>query len=217
MPVDTEQASGMDATVPADSEQCDDMEDRRIMGDNEISRIREFAVRYGFYIIPNNLWYHIAKESEAYRIECISSVAAAQHAKQLEALAKDPTKKVQSLEVLIEKLTKTRSIKVHDILHIVGLLIARWSCGHTDGLDKHWLTKEDGAISRGTFSRYMTRDRFTIILRYLHFQSSSVEHGHFGEDIGWARISFDEGTIPNRSKVNPVRGYNKDKPHKYGT
>ncbi|POM70224.1 Hypothetical protein PHPALM_13367 [Phytophthora palmivora] len=60
-----------------------------------------------FYFIPKKLWYHIAKESEAYCIDCIPSVAAAQHAKQLQAHAKDPTKNVQSLEVLIEKLTKT--------------------------------------------------------------------------------------------------------------
>ncbi|GMF14491.1 unnamed protein product [Phytophthora fragariaefolia] len=78
-----------------------------------------------FYFIPKKLWYHIAKESEAYRIKCIPSVSAAQHAKQLEAHAKDPTNNVQSLEVLIEKLTKTRSIKAHEILHVVGLLIAR--------------------------------------------------------------------------------------------
>ncbi|POM60425.1 hypothetical protein PHPALM_30723 [Phytophthora palmivora] len=31
------------------------------------------------------------------------------------------------------------------------------------------------------------------------------------------RVSFDEGTIPNRSQFNPIRVYNKDKPHKYGT
>ncbi|GMG17619.1 unnamed protein product [Phytophthora fragariaefolia] len=184
-----------------------------------------------FYFIPKKLWYHIAKESEAYRIECIPSVAAAQHAKQLEAHAKDPTKNVQSLEVLIEKLTKTRSIKAHEILHVVGLLIARSLCRHTDGLDQHWRTEEDGAIPRGTFGRYMTRDRFTTILRYLHFQSSSAEVPT--TDRAWkvrpilqtlqrtfrrgyrlgARISFDEGTIPNRSKFNPVRVYNKDKPH----
>ncbi|KAI9982002.1 hypothetical protein PInf_009790 [Phytophthora infestans] len=30
-------------------------------------------------------------------------------------------------------------------------------------------------------------------------------------------VSFDEDTIPNRSQYNPIRVYNKDKPHKYGT
>ncbi|POM63922.1 Hypothetical protein PHPALM_20618, partial [Phytophthora palmivora] len=316
--VDTEQAGGMDATVPADTEQGDDMEDsvatntdqdtavltnaeisldafdsphfidamraKRLFGpvdaddvnisenllvpEEEVESVSDpvdapvdlsdsfeskvesddefedgssefaqddMAMRAMAATGWEKRWYHIAKESEAYRIKCIPSVPAAQHAKQIEALAKDPTKKVQSLEVLIEKLTKTRSIKAHEILYIVGLLIARSLCGHTDGLDKHWRTEGDGAIPRGTFSRYMTRDRFTTILRYLHFQSSSVEVPT--TDRAWkvrpvlqtlerafrrgyrlgSRISFDEGTIPNRSKFNPVRVYNKDKPHKYGT
>ncbi|POM67384.1 LOW QUALITY PROTEIN: Hypothetical protein PHPALM_16635 [Phytophthora palmivora] len=172
-----------------------------------------------FYFIPKKLWYHIAKD-------CTTRQA---------AYAKDPIKNVQSLEVLIEKLTKTRSIKAHEVLHVVGLLIARSLCSHMDGLDQHWRTEEDGAIPRGTSGRYMTRDRFTTILRYLHFQSSSAEVPT--TDRAWkvrpilqtlqrtfrrgyrlgARISFDEGTIPNRSKFNPVRVYNKDKPHKYGT
>ncbi|OWZ07084.1 hypothetical protein PHMEG_00020569 [Phytophthora megakarya] len=30
------------------------------------------------------------------------------------------------------------------------------------------------------------------------------------------RISFDGGTIPNRSQFNPVRVFNKDRPHRYG-
>ncbi|POM69866.1 Hypothetical protein PHPALM_13809 [Phytophthora palmivora] len=172
-----------------------------------------------FYFIPKKLWYHIAKD-------CTTRQA---------AYAKDPIKNVQSLEVLIEKLTKTRSIKAHEVLHVVGLLIARSLCSHMDGLDQHWRTEEDGAIPWGTFGRYMTRDRFTTILRYLHFQNSSAEVPT--TDRAWKvrpilqtlqrtfrrgyrlgeRISFDEGTIPNRSKFNPVRVYNKDKPHKYGT
>eukprot|EP00644_Phytophthora_capsici_P000738 jgi/Phyca11/109016/e_gw1.16.664.1 len=118
------------------------------------------------------LWYHIAKESEAYRVECIESVAKSQRTKQLEIQAKDPTKTVQPLEALKEKLQKTKPIKAHEILHVIGLLVARSLCSHTDGLDKHWQTDEDGAIPRGTFNRYMTRDRFNTIMRYLHFTSN---------------------------------------------
>ncbi|ETN14351.1 hypothetical protein PPTG_22233 [Phytophthora nicotianae INRA-310] len=105
----------------------------------------------------------------------------------------------------------------------------------THGLENHWSTREDGAVPRGTFSRYMKRDRFKMITRYLHFASNNAEAA--SKDKAWKvrpvlqvlektfcrgyrlgpQISFDEGTIPNRSKFNPVRVYNKDKPHKYGT
>ncbi|KAE9205961.1 hypothetical protein PF005_g13198 [Phytophthora fragariae] len=30
-------------------------------------------------------------------------------------------------------------------------------------------------------------------------------------------ISFDEATLPSRSRFNPMRQFNKDKPHKWGT
>ncbi|POM69925.1 Hypothetical protein PHPALM_13741, partial [Phytophthora palmivora] len=81
----------------------------------------------------------------------------------------------------------------------------------------------------------MKRDRFKTITRYLHFASNASSTA--ATDKAWkvrpvlqviektfrrgyrlgARVSFDEGTIPNRCKFNPFRVYNKDKPHKYGT
>ncbi|KAE9282244.1 hypothetical protein PR003_g27457 [Phytophthora rubi] len=188
-----------------------------------------------FYFLPKQLWFRIADETETYRMECISTEAEKQRAKQLDAQVKDPNKTVLPLEVLESKLEKTKPIQAHEILRVVGLLIARSLCSHMDGLEKHWQTDEDGAIPRGTFNRFITRDRFKTITRYLHFESNSV--GESTEDKAWKvrpvlqalektfrrgyrlgpRISFDEGTIPNRSKFNPIRVYNKDYPHKYGT
>ncbi|KAE9276744.1 hypothetical protein PR003_g28979 [Phytophthora rubi] len=177
----------------------------------------------------------IADETGTYRMECISTGAEKQRAKQLDAQVKDLNKTVLPLEVLEAKLKKTKPIQAHDFLHVVGLLIARSLCSHMDGLEKHWQTDEDGAIPRGTFNRFITRDRFKTITRYLHFECNSVDEST--EDKVWKvrpvlqalektfrrgyrlgpRITFDEGTIPNKSKFNPIRVYNKDKPHMYGT
>ncbi|POM69260.1 Hypothetical protein PHPALM_14472 [Phytophthora palmivora] len=82
------------------------------------------------------------------------------------------------------------------------------------------------------FGRYMKRDCFKIITYYLHFSSDTsigaaadktwkvrpvlqtIEKAfRRGYGLG-ARISFDIGTIPNRSKCNPM---SKAKPHNYGT
>ncbi|ETP27065.1 hypothetical protein F441_00386 [Phytophthora nicotianae CJ01A1] len=188
-----------------------------------------------FYFLPKALWVHIASESDAYRVECIPAVAEMIRKKQLDAQAKDPSRTVQPIADITSKLERVKPIKPHEILHVVGLLAARTLCSHTDGLEKHWSAREDGAFSRGTFSRYMKRERFRIITRYLHFASNST--GGAAHDKAWkvrpvlqavektfrrgyrlgARVSFDEGTIPNRSQFNPIRVYNKDKPHKYGT
>ncbi|ETO75572.1 hypothetical protein F444_08877 [Phytophthora nicotianae P1976] len=151
-----------------------------------------------FYFLPKKMRFAIAKESNAYREECIPAVAKAQRGKQLQAQRRDPLKSVQPLEVLEEKMRK------------------------------------DGAVPRGTFSRYMKRERFRLVTRYLHFTKNDPAAA--ATDKAWKvrpilqvlektfrrgyrlgpRISFDEGTISNRSKFNPVRVYN-EKPHKCGT
>ncbi|POM66722.1 Hypothetical protein PHPALM_17369 [Phytophthora palmivora] len=188
-----------------------------------------------FYFLPKVLWLHIADKSNEYRLGRIPVDAEKIRMKQLDAQAKDPSKRVQPLADITSQLERVKPIKPHEVLHVIGLLVARTLCSHTDGLEKHWGTREDGAVPRGTFGRYMKRERFRIITRYLQFASKPT--GLSARDKAWrvrpiiqavektfrrgyrlgARVSFDEGTIPNRSQFNPIRVYNKDKPHKYGT
>lgn len=188
-----------------------------------------------FYFLPKALWVRITDETNAYRLHCIPSIAEKTRLRQLAAHDKDPQKQVQSLEEIKAKLQRVKPVQVHEIIHVVGLLVARTLCGHTDGLSKHWSTRDDGAVPRGTFGRYMKRDRFKMITRFLHFASGTTVPA--SGDKAWkvrpilqtiettfrrgyrmgAKVSFDEGTIPNRSQFNPIRVYNKDKPHKYGT
>ncbi|KAE9157505.1 hypothetical protein PF005_g32804, partial [Phytophthora fragariae] len=112
-----------------------------------------------FYFLPKQLWFRMADETETYHMECISTDAEKRRAKQLDAQVKHLNKTVLPLEVLEAQLKKTKPIQAHEILQVVGLLIARSLCSHMDGLEKHWQTDEDGAIPRGTFNRFITRDR----------------------------------------------------------
>ncbi|KAI9985853.1 hypothetical protein PInf_024633 [Phytophthora infestans] len=52
-----------------------------------------------------------------------------------------------------------------------------------DGLAKHLSTDEDGAVPRGTFSRFMNRYRFVAILKFLHFNNN--EQGGVLVDTAW--------------------------------
>ncbi|POM62848.1 hypothetical protein PHPALM_27941 [Phytophthora palmivora] len=141
--------------------------------------------------------------------------------KQLDAQTKDPSKRVQPLADITSQLERAKPIKPHEVLHVIGLLVARTLCSHADGLEKHCGTREDGAVPRETFGRYTKRERFLIVTRYLQFASKPT--GFSARDKAWRvrpiiqAVGFDEGTIPNHSQVNPIRVYNKDKPHKYGT
>ncbi|KAJ0407209.1 hypothetical protein ATCC90586_004521 [Pythium insidiosum] len=100
---------------------------------------------------------------------------------------------------------------------------------------RHWSTQEDGAVPRGTFGRFMSRSRFEDIVRFLHFNNNS-DTNHL-RDRAWKvrpvlqvvektfrrgfllgkTISFDEGMVGSRHRMNPMRVYMKGKPTKWGT
>ncbi|ETL85072.1 hypothetical protein L917_15263, partial [Phytophthora nicotianae] len=118
-----------------------------------------------------------AAESEAYRKQCIPAIAEKTRERQLAALARDPKKTVDDLNAIVDKLERHKPIREHEILHVLGLLVARTLCGHTDDLAKHWTVSEDGAVPRGTFGRYTKRERFRTITWFLHFTSFGSEGG----------------------------------------
>ncbi|ETI57225.1 hypothetical protein F443_00440 [Phytophthora nicotianae P1569] len=157
---------------------------------------------------PNELWIRIADETNRYRQQSIGAVAASGRAKMLARQAQDPRVSVPSLEDYEDKLNKFKRVQAHE---------------------HHWCTDEDGAIPRGTFSRFMKRDRFEFIVQFMHFNNNADEAWKIrpvlqadertfrrGYRLGKV-ISFDEGMMPNRSKFNPMGVYMPDKPSKYGT
>lgn len=147
----------------------------------------------------------------------------------------DPWKAVPSLAYIEQELRRFKSIQPHELVHLIGLLVACSIAPVHDGLAKHWALVEDGAVPRGTFSRYMKRSRFETVTRFLHFNDN--EDTRAASDKAWKIrpllqtvektfwrgyrlgkcISFDEGMIPNRSRFNPMKVYMKDKPSKWGT
>ncbi|GMF19799.1 unnamed protein product [Phytophthora fragariaefolia] len=102
-------------------------------------------------------------------------------------------------------------------------------------LANHWKTLEGGAIPRGCFGKFMTRDRFMHISRNLHCRSNHDPRA--AKDRAWklrpvidalqnrfaagftppAIMAFDEAMSPSRSTFNRMRVYIKDKPHNWGT
>ncbi|GMF61776.1 unnamed protein product [Phytophthora fragariaefolia] len=220
--------------VELDSEYDDEAETFR-QDDDEMRSLerdiygQEHCGKATFYRIS---LHDVANESEAYRKECIPPIAQKTRQQQLDSQAKDPKKAVDDLDI-IDRLEMQKPIKEYEILHVIGLLVDRTLCGHTDGPEKHWTVGKDGAVPRVTFGRYMKRDRFRMITRFLPFTRCKGQTNdkafkirpilqviektfRRGYRLGPV-VSFDEGTIPNRSQYIPIRVYNKDKHHKYGT
>jgi hypothetical protein len=105
----------------------------------------------------------------------------------------------------------------HEIVRFIGLLVARAPEICRESPSRSWVTKVEGALSRGTFGQFLSRDSFIDIARYLHFNDNAkqAESGDRafklrqvlqvlqktffrGYRLG-VRISFDEGMVPMRT------------------
>ncbi|KAE8957236.1 hypothetical protein PR002_g31229 [Phytophthora rubi] len=142
---------------------------------------------------------------------------------------------VYSVEEYKAKLKRKNAIQPHEIVRFIGLLVARALELRRESPSRHWITKVEGALSRGTFGQFLSRDRFKDIARYLHFNDNSkqaesgdrafkirlvlqaLQKTFFREYRLGGRISFDEGMVPMRHRRNPMRQYMRMKPNKWGT
>ncbi len=186
-----------------------------------------------FFFMPKALWKDVARESNRYEMQTRKErirqmgVRLRQKYSREEAATKfaDQQRQIVSFE----------SILPHEILIMMGLLIARSLCPMRTGLEHHWSSFQTGAIPSGTWSRYMSRQRFRNISRFLHFTDNN--HPMAKKDRAWKIrsvvdtlqatfmrgltigrwIAFDEMVIPSKSSRNAIRIYLKNKPHKFGT
>ncbi|OWZ11268.1 LOW QUALITY PROTEIN: hypothetical protein PHMEG_00015733 [Phytophthora megakarya] len=145
---------------------------------------------------------------------------------------KTPGKTTQ--EQFMNKESKKPDIKPHEVLHVLGLLLARMLNTHRRRFGDHWSRHGVGAVARGTFNEWMSCNLFEHVLA-LHFTINADVPA--STDRAWKLrsvvdifqktfprgyktppvISFDKGIIPTRNRKNPTRQYLKAKPHKWDT
>ncbi|EGZ19567.1 hypothetical protein PHYSODRAFT_364141, partial [Phytophthora sojae] len=122
-----------------------------------------------FYFLQPQLWEDIAAESTDYFSANIDERVEGQHAKQVARERKHPEYKAKSQEAIHEDVLKAPPIESRELCVFIGLLIARSVAPNKEKLANHWKTRKEGAIPRGCFGCFMTRDRFMHISRNLHF------------------------------------------------
>ncbi|ETN15516.1 hypothetical protein PPTG_06780 [Phytophthora nicotianae INRA-310] len=188
-----------------------------------------------FYFVQPQLWNSITEASNDYFLEKIDERVEGQYQKQLVRERKQPRYRKNTREDIKTSLLGTPDISARELCVFIGLLIARTIAPNKEKLEHHWRTTDDGAIPRGRFGLYMTRDRFMHISRNLHF-SNNAEHRAVSDRAWKLRpvidalqerfksgyrpppvMAFDEAMLPSRSSFNRMRVYMKDKPHKWGT
>jgi len=186
-----------------------------------------------FFFMPKKAWKDIADETNRYeeqtREERTRKARVRLQMKYSRQVAAEKFIEVQ------REISKFEEILPHEILNMMGLLIAHSMCPIKTSLEHHWSSTQNGAVPAGTWSRFMKRKRFREISRFLHFSDNKNPMAKkdrawkirpvidtlqktFLEGITFGRwIAFDEMVIPSKSSRNSVRMYLKNKPHKYGT
>jgi len=100
--------------------------------------------------------------------------------------------------------------ETHEILHVVGLLVARVLCPQKRRFADHWSMVEDGAIPAGNFGRFMGRNRCQDILRDLHSsimrrRGRATSCGRFGRlSTGFSNASCRRGLFRQFSNLTRV-------------
>ncbi|POM68946.1 Hypothetical protein PHPALM_14824 [Phytophthora palmivora] len=120
-----------------------------------------------FYFLQPQLWEDIAAESDYYFEASIGGRVGG--AKQLHRELKHSGFKAKSRDTIREDVLKIPRIEVRELCVFIGLLLARSIVPNKEKLANHWKTREEGAIPRGCFGHFMTRDRFMHLSRNLHF------------------------------------------------
>uniref|UniRef100_H3H417 PiggyBac transposable element-derived protein domain-containing protein n=1 Tax=Phytophthora ramorum TaxID=164328 RepID=H3H417_PHYRM len=208
----------------------DDLYDGPYGPSDSVLSVAEDPLALLFYFLPPKLWSQIAVESNTYHTQSIPLRARAIRSQQ-----RRNGGEVEDLGEIRRRLSMVPDIEAWEVLRVMGLLIARMLVPIRKGIAAHWSLKKVGALPANRFNVFMTKNRFFHIMGYLHFSNNKSPQARL--DRAWkirpvvdvlqrtfARgyrappdISFDEATLPSRSRYNPTRQFNKDKPHKWGT
>eukprot|EP00644_Phytophthora_capsici_P017689 jgi/Phyca11/120680/e_gw1.42.428.1 len=128
----------------------------------ELRRVCHSPLLTLFYFMPKSLWVSVNVETNRYCAQQIARRAQAIHAKQTDRARETPSQ-------IRRRLLAKPAYQTHEILQVLGLLIARMLCPQNRRFAAHWSMTEDGAVPAGTFGRFMGRNRCQDILRDLHF------------------------------------------------
>ncbi|KAH9111024.1 hypothetical protein AeMF1_014350, partial [Aphanomyces euteiches] len=183
----------------------------------DVASIYKSPIKLFHYFLPKPFWLHVMLETNKYKDQMMK--------KMLKSCIQNNYEWHQIARDIVQKAWRTLQS---------SLLIANMLC-HRKKLRDNWSTTSVGAIGVGTFGQFMKRDRFELISRNLHFTDNMDPRAK--SDKAWKvrsiievlqttfkrgyvmgyNIAFDEGMIPSRSRLNKLRQYMKDKPHKWGT
>ncbi|KAE9289416.1 hypothetical protein PR003_g25560 [Phytophthora rubi] len=128
----------------------------------------ESPLKLFIFFMPPKLWIKIASESNRYYNQHLNERVDRMYQKKV---AQDD--EVTRDAVLLAETKRHKKIKAKEILHCIGLLVARMLCPHKHRFADHWANDSVGAVPKGTFGRYMSKARFGRVMQILHFTDNA--------------------------------------------
>ncbi|ETN20357.1 hypothetical protein PPTG_21279 [Phytophthora nicotianae INRA-310] len=116
-----------------------------------------------YFFLPKELWRKIAEETNTYPLACVDEIAQAMSTRASQRREAVPSTLVYTVEEYKTKLKRKNPIQPHEIIRFIGRLIVRTLEPRRKSLSRHWITKVEGALSRGTFGQFLSRERFQDI------------------------------------------------------
>lgn len=114
-----------------------------------------------FFFMTPQLWDDVALSSNSFFVEKLDERVEGQLHKQITQDKKKPGYKRETKEEIRNKVEKLSAITAREICVFIGLLISRTISPNKEKLQHYWKLTEQGAIPRGCFGRFVSRDRFS--------------------------------------------------------
>ncbi|KAG3086668.1 hypothetical protein PI125_g18889 [Phytophthora idaei] len=130
----------------------------------ELQDIADSPMMLLFYFLPKSLWVSITKETNRYKNQTAHTRAKRIRSKQRKRSTATP----ETVKQIERRLRAEPAYQPHEILHVIGLLVARMLNPMTRRFSRHWSMTEDSAIPAGNYGKFMARNRCTSILRGFH-------------------------------------------------
>ncbi|ETK86089.1 hypothetical protein L917_09090 [Phytophthora nicotianae] len=121
-----------------------------------------------FFFLPPTLWLRVASESNRYYYQHLNARVDRIYAKRVERDAE-----VSRDDALLQETKRHKKIRAEEIVHCIGLLLARMLCPYKRRFADHWAMTSVGAIPKGTFGNFMSKARFGRVMQNLHFTDNT--------------------------------------------
>ena len=106
-----------------------------------------------FFFLPKSMWRHIAAETNRYERQTRDHRITTTRQKMNERYSRDVAN--DNFEKAVKRMHGFEQVRPHEILVMIGLLVARSLCTMKMRIEKHWSTTEDGALHvKITLSRH---------------------------------------------------------------